>query len=78
MRKNQLYEGVDFVNIFKLMYKSLRKKKVDKGDEFTYAPSDVIRQIYSDAFLPPSSIYHQMKSVCFWSISMADYRQNIC
>lgn len=50
LRKNQLYEGVDFVNIFKLMYKSLRKKKADEGDEFTYAPSDVIRQIYPDAF----------------------------
>ncbi len=50
LRKNQLYEGVDFVNIFKLMYKSLRKKKVDEGDEFIYAPSDVIRQIYPDAF----------------------------
>ena len=62
LRKNQLYEGVDFVNIFKLMYKSLRKKKVDKGDEFTYAPSDVIRQLYSDAFftthlnIPPDEI----------------------
>ena len=50
LRKNQLYEGVDFVNIFKLMYKSLRKKKADEGDEFTYAPSDVIRQIYPDTF----------------------------
>lgn len=62
LRKNQLYEGVDFVNIFKLMYKSLRKKKADEGDEFTYAPSDVIRQIYPDAFfttqlnIPPSKI----------------------
>ena len=50
LRKNQLYEGVDFVNIFKLMYKSLRKKNADEGDEFTYAPSDVIRQIYPDVF----------------------------
>mgnify|MGYP001348233538 FL=1 len=62
LRKNQLYEGVDFVNIFKLMYKSLRKKKADEGDEFTYAPSDVIRQIYPDAFfttqlnIPPNKI----------------------
>ena len=32
------------------MYKSLRKKKADEGDEFTYAPSDVIRQIYPDVF----------------------------
>ena len=62
LRKNQLYEGVDFVNIFKLMYKSFRKKKAYEGDKFTYAPSDVIRQIYSDAFfttklnIPPDKI----------------------
>ena len=62
LRKNQLYEGVDFVNIFKLMYKFFRKKKAYEGDEFTYSPSDVIRQIYSDAFfttqlnIPPDKI----------------------
>ena len=50
LRKNQLYEGVDFVNIFKLMYKALRKKESDDGSASTYAPSDVIRQIYPDAF----------------------------
>ena len=50
LRKNQLYEGVDFVNIFKLMYKALRKKDSDDGSGSTYAPSDVIRQIYPDAF----------------------------
>ena len=50
LRKNQLYEGVDFVNIFKLMYKALRKKDSDDGDDSTFAPSDVIRQIYPDAF----------------------------
>ena len=62
LRKNQLYEGVDFVNIFKLIYNSLRKKKADEGDDFTYAPSDVIRQIYPDIFftaqlnIPPDKI----------------------
>jgi hypothetical protein len=62
LRKNQLYEGVDFVNIFKLMYKSLRKKRDDEGNDFTYAPSDVIRQIYPDVFfttqlnIPPDKI----------------------
>jgi len=50
LRKNELYNGVDFVNIFKLMYKALRKKDSDDGGGSTYAPSDVIRQIYPDAF----------------------------
>lgn len=50
LRKNQLYEGVDFVNIFKLMYKALRKKDSKEGSGSAFAPSDVIRQIYPDAF----------------------------
>ena len=50
LRKNQLYEGVDFVNIFKLMYKVLRKNDSEDGSGLTYAPSDVIRQIYPDTF----------------------------
>ena len=62
LRKNQLYEGVDFVNIFKLMYKTLRKKDSDKSSGSPYAPSDVIRQIYPDVFfmeelqIPPDQI----------------------
>ena len=62
LRKNQLYEGVDFVNIFKLMYKTLRKKDSDNISSSPYAPSDVIRQIYPDAFfmeqlqIPPDQI----------------------
>jgi hypothetical protein len=50
LRKNELYNGVDFINIFKLMYKALLKKDSDDGGGSTYAPSDVIRQIYPDAF----------------------------
>ena len=62
LRKNQLYEGVDFVNIFKLMYKTLRKKDSDNSSGSPYAPSDVIRQIYPDVFfmeelqIPPDQI----------------------
>jgi hypothetical protein len=62
LRKNELYNGVDFINIFKLMYKALRKKDSDDGGGSTYAPSDVIRQIYPDAFfteelnVPPNQI----------------------
>ena len=62
LRKNQLYEGVDFVNIFKLMYKTLRKNDSDKSSGSPYAPSDVIHQIYPDVFfmeelqIPPDQI----------------------
>ncbi|MGD1998763.1 MAG: carboxypeptidase-like regulatory domain-containing protein [Flavobacteriaceae bacterium] len=49
MRQNQLYKGVDFVNIFKLLYKTLRPEQ-SEDKEFDFAPSDVIRQIYPDVF----------------------------
>lgn len=49
LRQNQLYNGVDFVNIFKLLYKTLRPDQ-SEDKEFDFAPSDVIRQIYPDVF----------------------------
>jgi len=49
MRQNQLYNGVDFVNIFKLLYKTLRPEQ-SEDKEFDFASSDVIRQIYPDVF----------------------------
>ncbi|MGB0260918.1 MAG: carboxypeptidase-like regulatory domain-containing protein [Flavobacteriaceae bacterium] len=49
MRQNQLYNGVDFVNIFKLLYKILRPEQ-SKEQEFSFAPSEVIRQIYPEVF----------------------------
>ena len=49
LRQNQLYNGVDFVNIFKLLYKSLRPES-SEDKTFDFAPSDVIRQIYPDIF----------------------------
>lgn len=49
LRQNQLYNGVDFVNIFKLLYKSLRPE-TSEDKTFDFAPSDVIRQIYPDIF----------------------------
>ena len=49
LRQNQLYNGVDFVNIFKLLYKSLRPES-SEDKSFDFAPSDVIRQIYPDIF----------------------------
>lgn len=49
MRQNQLYNGVDFVNIFKLLYKTLRPEQSEEK-EFSFAPSEVIRQIYPEVF----------------------------
>lgn len=49
MRQNQLYNGVDFVNIFKLLYKTLRPEQSEE-QEFSFAPSEVIRQIYPEVF----------------------------
>jgi hypothetical protein len=49
LRQNQLYNGVDFVNIFKLLYKTLRPEQ-SEDEEFDFAPSDVIRQIFPDVF----------------------------
>ena len=49
LRQNQLYNGVDFVNIFRLLYKSLRPES-SEDKTFDFAPSDVIRQIYPDIF----------------------------
>ena len=49
LRQNQLYNGVDFVNIFKLLYKSLHPE-TSEDKTFDFAPSDVIRQIYPDIF----------------------------
>ena len=49
LRQNQLYNGVDFVNIFKLLYKTLRPEQSEE-QEFSFAPSEVIRQIYPEVF----------------------------
>lgn len=49
LRLNQLYNGVDFVNIFKLLYKTLRPEQFEE-QEFSFAPSEVIRQIYPEVF----------------------------
>ena len=49
LRQNQLYNGVDFVNIFKLLYKTLRPEQSEE-QKFSFAPSEVIRQIYPEVF----------------------------
>lgn len=50
MREGQLYNGVNFVNVFKALYRLVENK--DKVKEKTYAlqPSEVIRQLFDDAF----------------------------
>lgn len=46
---NQLYNGVNFVNIFSALYR-LAKGKENKEKEYSILPSDLIRQLYDDTF----------------------------
>lgn len=50
MHEGQLYNGVNFVNVFKALYRLVESK--DKVKEKTYAlkPSEVIRQLFDDTF----------------------------
>jgi hypothetical protein len=50
MNKDQLTNGVNFVSVFKALYRMVENK--DKAKEKTYElkPSEVIRQLYDDAF----------------------------
>jgi hypothetical protein len=50
MNKDQLTNGVNFVSVFKALYRMVENK--DKAKEKTYElkPSEVIHQLYDDAF----------------------------
>ena len=50
MRQNQLYNGVNFVNIFKALYRSVEGKGKKKEKASQLQPSTVIRQLYDDPF----------------------------
>ncbi len=49
MRQGQLYNGVNFVNVFKALYSLVDKGKTDEK-VYTLKPSEVIRQLYDDTF----------------------------
>lgn len=52
MLQNQIYNGVNFVNIFKALYKSIKKSNQNSEDSnaIDFTPSQIIRQIYPDQF----------------------------
>lgn len=43
-------DGINFVNVFKLLYKSLAKKKDDDGKTVPLKVSEILRQVYDDEF----------------------------
>jgi hypothetical protein len=50
MRDNQLYNGVNFVNVFKALAKLVDAGPKEKQKEYSLKPSEVIRQFYEDSF----------------------------
>ena len=49
LRQGQLYNGVNFVNVFKALYGLVGNAKKDEKI-YTLQPSEVIRQLYEDSF----------------------------
>ncbi len=50
MQKDQLTNGINFVNVFKAISKSLSKKSPETEFISKFKPSDLIRQLYEDSF----------------------------
>ena len=50
MRQDQLYNGVNFVNVFKALAKLVDKGSKASEKEYSLKPSEVIRQLYDDPF----------------------------
>jgi len=50
MREGQLYNGINFVNVFKALYRLVENKDKVKEKTYKLQPSEVIRQLYDDAF----------------------------
>lgn len=49
MRQGQLYNGLNFVNVFKALYRLVDNGKPDEK-AYSLLPSEVIRQLYDDTF----------------------------
>ena len=49
MRQGQLYNGLNFVNVFKALYRLVDKGKSDEK-VYSLQPSEVIRKLYDDTF----------------------------
>ena len=50
MRQGQLYNGVNFVNVFKALYRLVENKDKVKEKTYSLQPSEVIRQLFDDTF----------------------------
>lgn len=50
MRQDQLYNGVNFVNVFKALAKLVDKNSKETEKVYSIKPSEVIRQLYDDLF----------------------------
>jgi hypothetical protein len=48
--QGKLRDGLNFVNIYKLISKSLNKNTNEKRSSLNYNPSDLIREVYDDVF----------------------------
>ena len=48
--QGKLRDGLNFVNIYKLISKSLNKNTNKKRSSLNYNPSDLIREVYDDVF----------------------------
>jgi hypothetical protein len=49
MRQGQLYNGLNFVNVFKALYRLVDNEKPDEK-AYSLLPSEVLRQLYDDTF----------------------------
>jgi hypothetical protein len=48
--QNQLTNGVNFVNVFKALYRFVKEKDKNTGKIYELKPSEVIRQLYDTSF----------------------------
>jgi hypothetical protein len=50
MNKDQLTNGVNFVSVFKALYRMVENKDQAKDKTYSLKPSEVLRQLYDDSF----------------------------
>ena len=48
--QGKLRDGINFVNLYRLISKSINKKISEENSSFNYSPSDLIREVYDDLF----------------------------
>lgn len=51
LKEGQLYNGINFVNVFKAIYRGLNNESgSDNAQNTTFKPSDLLRQLFDDTF----------------------------